>query len=180
MSEKLNMWCESNFHSVFIYVVHNIPAVSGSSYWWDHFTARLFSVSVLLQETLTGKYGEDSKLIYDLKDQGGELLSLRYDLTVSSLCRWANRNRKWPPCSLLPRPHVQSDQSKLEFNRFDSSKIFSNSVHFSAKCCFVLFFNRTYFIYLFCLTVSVGNMQLMGVSLMFTLNCLAGDTINVT
>ena len=37
----------------------------------------------LLQETLTGKYGEDSKLIYDLKDQGGELLSLRYDLTVS-------------------------------------------------------------------------------------------------
>ncbi|XP_062845993.1 histidine--tRNA ligase isoform X2 [Trichomycterus rosablanca] len=35
-----------------------------------------------LKETLTGKYGEDSKLIYDLKDQGGELLSLRYDLTV--------------------------------------------------------------------------------------------------
>ena len=29
-----------------------------------------------------GKYGEDSKLIYDLNDQGGELLSLRYDLTV--------------------------------------------------------------------------------------------------
>ena len=37
------------------------------------------------QETLTGKYGEDSKLIYDLKDQGGEILSLRYDLTVSFL-----------------------------------------------------------------------------------------------
>ncbi|KAG8579310.1 hypothetical protein GDO81_010804 [Engystomops pustulosus] len=35
-----------------------------------------------LKETLTGKYGEDSKLIYDLKDQGGEQLSLRYDLTV--------------------------------------------------------------------------------------------------
>ncbi|XP_075458082.1 histidine--tRNA ligase, cytoplasmic-like isoform X1 [Ascaphus truei] len=35
-----------------------------------------------LKEALTGKYGEDSKLIYDLKDQGGELLSLRYDLTV--------------------------------------------------------------------------------------------------
>ncbi|XP_063784859.1 histidine--tRNA ligase, cytoplasmic-like isoform X2 [Pseudophryne corroboree] len=34
------------------------------------------------QETLTGKYGEDSKLIYDLEDQGGERLSLRYDLTV--------------------------------------------------------------------------------------------------
>ena len=37
----------------------------------------------LSQETLMGKYGEDSKLIYDLADQGGELLSLRYDLTVS-------------------------------------------------------------------------------------------------
>eukprot|EP00051_Salpingoeca_urceolata_P006190 m.82220 g.82220 ORF g.82220 m.82220 type:complete len:623 (+) comp14719_c0_seq4:180-2048(+) len=35
-----------------------------------------------LKETLTGKYGEDSKLIYDLADQGGEVLALRYDLTV--------------------------------------------------------------------------------------------------
>ncbi|XP_025243027.1 probable histidine--tRNA ligase, mitochondrial isoform X2 [Theropithecus gelada] len=35
-----------------------------------------------LKETLTEKYGEDSGLMYDLKDQGGELLSLRYDLTV--------------------------------------------------------------------------------------------------
>ncbi|KAI9082117.1 hypothetical protein K1719_035857 [Acacia pycnantha] len=35
-----------------------------------------------LRETLMGKYGEDSKLIYDLADQGGKLCSLRYDLTV--------------------------------------------------------------------------------------------------
>merc|ERR1719187_1743437 len=35
-----------------------------------------------LKEVLTGKYGEDSKLIYDLADQGGEMLALRYDLTV--------------------------------------------------------------------------------------------------
>ena len=35
-----------------------------------------------LKETLTGKYGEDSKLIYHLADQGGESLALRYDLTV--------------------------------------------------------------------------------------------------
>ncbi|KAK3876761.1 hypothetical protein Pcinc_018474 [Petrolisthes cinctipes] len=35
-----------------------------------------------LKDVLTGKYGEDSKLIYDLEDQGGEKLSLRYDLTV--------------------------------------------------------------------------------------------------
>lgn len=31
-----------------------------------------------LKETLTNKYGEDSKLIYDLQDQGGELCSLRF------------------------------------------------------------------------------------------------------
>ena len=36
-----------------------------------------------LKEILAGKYGEDQKLIYDLQDQGGELCSLRYDLTVS-------------------------------------------------------------------------------------------------
>ncbi|KAG7580420.1 Anticodon-binding [Arabidopsis suecica] len=35
-----------------------------------------------LRETLMGKYGEDSKLVYDIADQGGELCSLRYDLTV--------------------------------------------------------------------------------------------------
>lgn len=34
------------------------------------------------KDILTSKYGEDSKLIYDLQDQLGELLSLRYDLTV--------------------------------------------------------------------------------------------------
>ncbi|CAO3599067.1 unnamed protein product [Absidia cylindrospora] len=35
-----------------------------------------------LKEILAGKYGEESKLIYDLADQGGESCSLRYDLTV--------------------------------------------------------------------------------------------------
>lgn len=35
-----------------------------------------------LNEILSNKYGEDSKLIYELQDQGGELCSLRYDLTV--------------------------------------------------------------------------------------------------
>lgn len=44
-----------------------------------------------LRETLMGKYGEDSKLIYDLADQGGELCSLRYDLTVP-LARYVAMN----------------------------------------------------------------------------------------
>ncbi|KAH0473445.1 MAG: hypothetical protein KVP17_000197 [Porospora cf. gigantea B] len=35
-----------------------------------------------LTDTLLGKYGEDQKLIFSLKDQGGEQLALRYDLTV--------------------------------------------------------------------------------------------------
>ena len=39
-------------------------------------------VEIKKKEILTQKYGEDSKLIYDLNDQLGELLSLRYDLTV--------------------------------------------------------------------------------------------------
>lgn len=39
-------------------------------------------LNLIHQEVLTGKYGEDSKLIYDLEDQGGEILSMRYDLTV--------------------------------------------------------------------------------------------------
>ncbi|KAF2146695.1 uncharacterized protein K452DRAFT_218937 [Aplosporella prunicola CBS 121167] len=44
-----------------------------------------------LKEILAGKYGEDSKLIYDLADQGGELCSLRYDLTVP-FARWLAQN----------------------------------------------------------------------------------------
>jgi histidyl-tRNA synthetase len=44
-----------------------------------------------LKEILSGKYGEDSKLIYDLADQGGELSSLRYDLTVP-FARWLAMN----------------------------------------------------------------------------------------
>ncbi|RYO83562.1 hypothetical protein DL766_005537 [Monosporascus sp. MC13-8B] len=45
-----------------------------------------------LKEILAGKYGEDSKLIYDLADQRGELCSLRYDLTVP-FARWLAMNR---------------------------------------------------------------------------------------
>lgn len=40
-----------------------------------------------LKEILSGKYGEDARLIYDLEDQGGELCALRYDLTVP-FARW--------------------------------------------------------------------------------------------
>ncbi|KAI5169245.1 histidyl-tRNA synthetase [Pancytospora epiphaga] len=45
-----------------------------------------------LRSVLTNKYGEDSKLIYDLEDQGGDICSLRYDLTVP-FARYLSMNR---------------------------------------------------------------------------------------
>ncbi|KAK4252184.1 hypothetical protein C7999DRAFT_27430 [Corynascus novoguineensis] len=40
-----------------------------------------------LRSILAEKYGEESRLIYNLEDQGGEACSLRYDLTVP-FARW--------------------------------------------------------------------------------------------
>lgn len=55
-----------------------------------------------LRPILSGKYGEDSKLIYDLSDQGGELCSLRYDLTVP-FARWLAMN---PSVQSIKRYHI--------------------------------------------------------------------------
>ncbi|KAL9584064.1 MAG: hypothetical protein Q9212_002342 [Teloschistes hypoglaucus] len=55
-----------------------------------------------LRDILAGKYGEDSKLIYDLQDQGGELCSLRYDLTVP-FARWLAMN---PGVQNIKRYHI--------------------------------------------------------------------------
>ena len=55
-----------------------------------------------LREILAGKYGEDSKLIYDLQDQGGEICSLRYDLTVP-FARWLAMN---PTVQNIKRYHI--------------------------------------------------------------------------
>src|SRR5690606_4239863 len=55
-----------------------------------------------LKEVLAGKYGEDSKLIYDLADQGGEISSLRYDLTVP-FARWLAMN---PTVTAIKRYHL--------------------------------------------------------------------------
>lgn len=44
-----------------------------------------------LKEILSEKYGEDSRLMYDLEDQGGEICSLRFDLTVP-FARWLAMN----------------------------------------------------------------------------------------
>ena len=52
------------------------------------------------KDILTGKYGEDAKLIFDLMDQGGEQLSLRYDHTV-------------PLARYLATTHTNDPQAKL-------------------------------------------------------------------
>ncbi|KAH9265545.1 histidine-tRNA ligase [Batrachochytrium salamandrivorans] len=58
-----------------------------------------------LREILSGKYGEDSKLIYDLQDQGGEICSLRYDLTVP-FARFLAMNRGYQN---FKRYHIAKD-----------------------------------------------------------------------
>lgn len=45
------------------------------------------------KDILAGKYGEDAKLIFDLADQGGEQLALRYDHTVC-ICGFRARNNR--------------------------------------------------------------------------------------
>lgn len=70
-----------------------------------------------LAPILKGKYGEDSKLIYDLADQGGELCSLRYDLTVP-FARWLAMN---PSIQNIKRYHIakvyRRDQPALSKGR---------------------------------------------------------------
>ncbi|KAI8635625.1 histidyl-tRNA synthetase [Xylariaceae sp. FL1651] len=45
-----------------------------------------------LRDVLSGKYGEEARLIYNVEDHGGELLALRYDLTVP-FARWLAANK---------------------------------------------------------------------------------------
>jgi histidyl-tRNA synthetase len=69
------------------------------------------------KDVLLDKYGEESKLIYDLADQGGELLSLRYDLTVPLARYMATHN-----FSKLKRFHIgkvyRRDDPSIATGRF--------------------------------------------------------------
>ena len=67
---------------------------------------------------LTEKYGEDAKLIYELKDQGGaEPLALRYDLTVP-FARYVAQNK----ISTMKRYHIgkvyRRDNPKMTRGRY--------------------------------------------------------------
>ena len=74
-----------------------------------------------LRETLTGKYGEDSKLIFDLADQGGEICSLRCaprqgrNITfVFPLPRAPQKSNKACQCSSVLSQQSKSHQSQLQ------------------------------------------------------------------
>lgn len=83
-----------------------------------------------LTETLTNKYGEDSKLIYDLKDQGGEQLSLRYDLTVP-FARFLAQNK----IQAISRYHIgkvyRRDNPSITKGRF--REFFQCDIDFAGK-----------------------------------------------
>lgn len=65
-----------------------------------------------------GKYGEDSKLIYDLQDQGGELCSLRYDLTIP-FARWLAINSNYRQVSRYQIAKVyRRDQPVISRGRY--------------------------------------------------------------
>ena len=68
---KVTFQCDDDY-----FALEPILALSGKNIFHFH--------CFISQEYLTNKYGEDSKLIYDLADQGGEILALRYDLTVNT------------------------------------------------------------------------------------------------
>jgi ATP phosphoribosyltransferase regulatory subunit HisZ len=70
--------CQPQQMAIRSYAIDRIKAI-----FLKHGAVEIDTPVFELKETLMGKYGEEGgKLIYDLKDQGGELLSLRYDLTV--------------------------------------------------------------------------------------------------
>lgn len=81
--------------------------------------------TVEFAQTLTGKYGEEEKLIYKFKDRGDRELALRYDLTVP-LARFIanNQNLLKPTFSRFQTGHVFRGENPQagryrEFTQFD-------------------------------------------------------------
>ena len=77
-----------------------------------------------LREVLTEKYGEEAKLIYNLEDQGGELLSLRYDLTVPFArfvaCHGINSIKRYQIAKVYRRDRPQIERGRFrEFYQCD-------------------------------------------------------------
>lgn len=90
-------------------------------------------------ETLTGKYGEEEKLIYKFKDRGDRELAMRYDLTVP-LARFIanNQNLLKPTFSRYQVGQVFRGENPQagryrEFTQFDCDTVGSTDLKEDAK-----------------------------------------------
>ena len=90
-------------------------------------------------ETLTGKYGEEEKLIYKFKDRGDRDLALRYDLTVPLARFIANNQNLLKPTftryqigQVFRGENPQAGRFR-EFTQFDFDTIGSNDPEEDAK-----------------------------------------------
>ncbi|KAG5566823.1 hypothetical protein RHGRI_002384 [Rhododendron griersonianum] len=71
-----------------------------------------------LRETLMGKLGEDSKLIYDLADQGGERCSLQFDLTVPFARYMATNSLRSCKRYQIGKVYIRDNPSMERFREF--------------------------------------------------------------
>src|SRR3989344_506415 len=91
-------------------------------------------------ETLSGKYGEEERLIYKFQDRGGRDLALRYDLTVP-LARYVANNqqiiekgpfRRYQIGQVFRGENPQAGRYR-EFTQFDFDTVGSDSLEEDAK-----------------------------------------------
>lgn len=88
-------------------------------------------------DTLTGKYGEEERLIYKFTDRGGRNLALRYDLTVP-LARYVATNnpklpfRRYQIGQVFRGENPQAGRWR-EFTQFDFDTVGSDSLEEDAK-----------------------------------------------
>jgi histidyl-tRNA synthetase len=95
--------------------------------------------TVEFKQTLTGKYGEEEKLIYEFTDRGGRKLALRYDLTVPLARYVANNLRVLSPSfsryqigQVFRGENPQKGRYR-EFTQFDFDTVGSSNVYEDAK-----------------------------------------------
>lgn len=105
----------------------------------DHGFVPLETPTIEFSETLTGKYGEEEKLIYKFEDRGGRDLALRYDLTVP-LARFTanNQNLLSPTFSRYQIGQVFRGENPQagryrEFTQFDFDTVGSTNLEDDAK-----------------------------------------------
>lgn len=96
--------------------------------------------TVEFAETLTGKYGEEEKLIYKFTDRGGRKLALRYDLTVP-LARFIANNlglvqdkvfRRYQVGQVFRGENPQAGRYR-EFTQFDCDSVGAAGIEEDAK-----------------------------------------------